>query len=114
MKHVEIFEDFPGGAFSSMVKYMVVTDEPIESNSFKPDLKLYTLCAESEAQALSFIAKTLGGSGEGPHMDRWETNEITTVLDMVKELNGMNGTWKLYEFTGTEAPLGMNEVKSIN
>jgi len=122
MKHVKVFEgftdDYPADNNpydQGPVRYMVATDEPIGSNSFKPELKLYTLCADSESQALGFLAEALGNSPEGPFMDRWKQHEITTVLDMVKELNGMNGTWKLYEDEFKEnAEMGMHEIKSIN
>jgi len=92
---------------------MVATDEPIGADSYRSDLKLYTLCAESQLQALGFLAEALGNSPEGPFMDRWEQHEITTVPGMIKELNGMNGTWKLYEFKG-DAEIGMHEVKPMN
>jgi len=102
MNHVKLFENFGeenAGEFD--VCYIIVTDEPLGKAALEGVgyyLQVYSLCAHTEEEALKILISALSGEeSEPPYMDRWQQNEITTVPDMIKELDGMNGTWKILD-----------------
>ena len=114
MRNVRLFENFDDD--SDPICYMIATDENLLEKDPSPrhTLKLFTLCATTESQALGFLYEALGGSSEGPYMDpRTGSKEIESVLGMIIELNGLNGTWKIYDFPGQKAPIGMHEIEPI-